>query len=65
VAPSSYLIGRLAGEKAIKIFQGAQPSAIPIETLKEFDVIFNLKTARTGGFQVPPDFMKTVKRTIE
>ena len=65
VAPSSYLIGRLAGAKAVKIFQGAQPSSIPIETLKEFDVIINLKTAKAGGFQVPPDFMKTVRSTIE
>jgi putative ABC transport system substrate-binding protein len=65
VVPNSYLIGRLAGEKAVRIFLGAQPSSIPIETLKQFDVIINLKTAKTGGFQVPPDFMKTVGRVIE
>lgn len=65
VAPSSYLIGRLAGEKALKVFLGAQPSSIPIETLKQFDVIINLKTAKTGGFQIPPEFMKTVTKTIE
>jgi hypothetical protein len=40
-------------------------SSIPIETLKRFDVIINLKTARAGGFRIPPDFMKTVERTIE
>ncbi len=65
VVPVSYLIGHLAGEKAIKILLGAQPSSIPIETLKRFDVIINLKTARAGGFRIPPDFMKTVERTIE
>jgi putative ABC transport system substrate-binding protein len=65
VVPNSYQSGRLAGEKAVKIFLGAQPSSIPIETLQPFDVIINQKTAKTGGFQVTPDFMKTVERTIE
>ena len=65
VCPSSYLMGRLAGNKAVKIFKGAKPSSIPIEPLKQFDVIINLKTAQAGGFQVPPDFMKTVRRTIK
>ena len=65
VVPSSYLNGRLAGEKAVKIFLGDQPSSIPTETPKQFDIILNLKTAKTGGFQIPPDFMKAVKRTIE
>jgi putative ABC transport system substrate-binding protein len=58
-------MGRLAGNKAVKIFKGAKPSSIPIEPLKQFDVIINLKTAQAGGFQVPPDFMKTVRRTIK
>jgi putative ABC transport system substrate-binding protein len=65
VCPSPYLLGRLAGEKAVEIFKGAEPSSIPIESLKQFEVIINLKTARAGGFQVPPDFLKTVTKTIE
>jgi putative ABC transport system substrate-binding protein len=65
VGPNSYLIGRLAGEKAIRIFEGAQPSSIPIETTEQLDVIINLKTARAGGFQIPPEFMKTVSKRIE
>ncbi|MFH1624570.1 MAG: ABC transporter substrate-binding protein, partial [Pseudomonadota bacterium] len=65
VCPNAYLIGRLAGEKAVKIFKGVKPSSIPIESLKQFDVIINLKTAKAGDFQVPPDFMKTVRRTIK
>lgn len=64
VCPNCYLIGRLAGEKAVKILKGAKPSSIPIESLKQFDLIINLKTARAGGFRVPPEMMKTA-RTIE
>jgi len=65
VCPNPYLIGRLAGEKAIRIFEGEKPLSIPIETLERFDVLINLKTARAGGFQIPPEFMKTVSRSIE
>ena len=49
VCPDSYIMGRLAGEKAVRIFKGAKPSSIPIATLKQFDVIINLKTAKAGG----------------
>ena len=65
VCSDSYPMGRLAGEKAVKILKGARPSSIPIELLKQCDVMINLKTAKAGGFQVPPDFMKTVRRTIK
>jgi len=58
-------MGRLAGDKALKIFKGAKPSSIPIEPLKQFNVMINMKTAKAGGFQTPPDFMKTVKRAVK
>jgi len=60
-----YLIGRLAGEKGIKILKGAKPSSIPIETPKEQRVILNMKTARAGQFVLSPDFMKSVGKKIE
>ncbi|HVO65845.1 MAG TPA: ABC transporter substrate-binding protein [Syntrophales bacterium] len=65
VCPSSYLMGRQAGKKAVQIFKGAKPSSIPIEFLQQFNVMINLKTAEAGSFQVPSDFMTTVKRTIK
>jgi putative ABC transport system substrate-binding protein len=65
VCVNSYQAGRLAGEKAVKILRGAKPSAIPIETLKKFDVVFNLKTAKAGEFQILPSFIKNVTRKIE
>jgi putative ABC transport system substrate-binding protein len=65
VCTNSYNLGRLAGEKAARILRDAKPSSIPIETLKEFDVILNMKTAKAGGFRIPPEYIKTVKRIIE
>jgi putative tryptophan/tyrosine transport system substrate-binding protein len=65
VTSSSYQGGRLAGEKAIKIFKGAKPSSIPIEPLKQFDLIINMKTAKAGQFKIPPSFMNKVTKKIE
>ncbi|MCK9419027.1 MAG: cache domain-containing protein [Nitrospirae bacterium] len=65
VCANSYSEGLLAGAKAAKILQGAAPSSIPIELPKKIDVIFNLKSAQAGQFQVPSNFMKNVTRTVE
>lgn len=65
VCTNSYLVGRLAGKKAVKILKGATPSSIPIETDINLDLIINMKTAKAGQFQIPPSFMKMVTKTIE
>ena len=65
VCVDSYLVGRLAGEKAIKVLKGAKPSSIPIETPKKLDFVLNMKTAKAGQFQIPEKFRKTVTRTVE
>lgn len=65
VCADPFSAGRLAGKKAVKILKGAKPSSIPIEMLKNFDVLINMKTAKAGQFQIPPKFMKRVTRTIE
>ena len=126
VCADAYAMGRLAGEKAVKILKGVKPASIPIESAKKMapaskpekatntpkpvtgikivtnsgkkaecpgaesprtgspqalqaasapllpgnaskksDVILNMKTAKKGQFQIPPNLMKTVTRTIE
>ena len=65
VSGDPFLQGRLAAAKAGKILQGAKPASLPVETLKEFDLMLNFKTARAGQFPVSPAFLKLVKRKIE
>jgi len=60
-----YADGHLAGEKAIKILRGARPSAIPIEPVREFGVVLNLKTLSAGRFNVPQKVMERVSKKIE
>ncbi|MGO9612341.1 MAG: ABC transporter substrate-binding protein [Dissulfurispiraceae bacterium] len=65
VCPDLYAMGRLAGERAIKILKGAKPSSIPIAVLKKQEVIINMRTAKEGQFRLSPEFMKTVTRKIK
>ncbi len=65
VCANPYKLGRLAGKKAAMVLRGAKPSSVPIETLIESDVILNMRTAKAGGFRIPPEFLKTVRRRIE
>lgn len=65
VCSDSYLLGRLAGEKGIKILKGAKPSSIPTEVLKNFSVILNMKTAAAGQFKISSNVMKRITRKIE
>jgi putative ABC transport system substrate-binding protein len=65
VCVDSYHVGRLAGEKAVKVLKGAKPSSLSIETPKTLDVVLNMKTAKAGQFQIPSKFRETVTRTRE
>jgi putative ABC transport system substrate-binding protein len=65
VCSNPYRVGRLAGEKAVKVLRGQKPSAVPIETLKKFDLIINTKTAKAGQFKISPAFMKKATKIIE
>jgi putative ABC transport system substrate-binding protein len=65
VCPAPYLVGRLAGEKVVKVLKGAKPSSIPVESANGSEVMLNMKTAKSGGFRPPPSFMKSVTKIIE
>jgi len=57
-------LGHLAGTKAAKILKGEKASSIPIETLKQFDTLINMKTAKASQIEVPASFKKS-GRVIE
>jgi putative ABC transport system substrate-binding protein len=65
VCSDSYQIGRMVGEKAVRILKGAKPASIPIESPKEQSVVINMGTARAGRFRIPEEFMKKVSRKIQ
>jgi putative ABC transport system substrate-binding protein len=65
VCANSYTVGRLTAKKAAKVLKGTKPSSITIETLKDLDLIINLKTAKAGNFNIPPSFIKSATKVIQ
>lgn len=59
-------VGQLAAARAIEILEGRKPaSSLPIETLKRFSLIVNLRTAKALGGIYPPIDMLNYAEIIE
>jgi putative ABC transport system substrate-binding protein len=48
-----------------KILRGTKPVDLPIERLTKFDLIVNLKTAKTPGVAVPQTLLVATDEVIE
>ena len=58
-------IYRKAGDYAVKILNGANPAALPVEQPSKFELVINMKTAKTLQLTIPSSLVLRADQIIE
>jgi putative ABC transport system substrate-binding protein len=51
--------------QVVKLLRGAKPADIPVEQPTTFELVVNVKTAKTFGFTVAKSFLQRADEVIE
>jgi putative ABC transport system substrate-binding protein len=63
--PAPLLLYRQLARQLVKVLNGTKPADIPVEQPTKFELVVNIKTAKTLGLTIPPSILIRADEVIE